>query len=74
MNHFSFFKHAHRILKSGGVLTYYSDEIDNFSDEHLGELKKAGFKKNSGLTCSVSPPSDCQYWRSDTILAPIIRK
>jgi len=73
-NHFSFFKHAYRILKIGGVFTYYSDEQTWFSEEHLFCLRQAGFSKIYGQICQVSPPVGCQYWRSDTILAPIIIK
>lgn len=73
-NHFYFFDEAYRILKSGGVFTYYSDEIDSFSLSHLSALQKAGFNNISGEICHVSPPPDCQYWKSNTILAPVIIK
>ena len=73
-NHFPFFKEAFRILKPGGVLTYYSDEIGSFSDNHLAALHQAGFVSIESQICSVNPPADCQYWKSRTILAPIIKK
>jgi len=73
-NHFNFFNEAYRILKKNGVLTYYSDEINNFSKEHIKSLTKAGFKKISGKICQVNPPPNCQYWKSNKILAPIIIK
>lgn len=73
-NHFAFFREAHRLLKPGGVLTYYSDEPYRFSDEHLACLKRAGFSRIGAVTCRVKPPEDCQYWKSGTILAPIVVK
>jgi guanidinoacetate N-methyltransferase len=75
-NHFWFFAEAYRLLKSGGILTYYSDEINNFSDRHISKLQGAGFKIehiNSEI-CNVDPPENCAYWKYKTILAPIIRK
>ncbi len=73
-NHFSFFKEAHRMLKNNGILTYYSDEIQEFSALHLQYLHEAGFIKIKSELCRVNPPTDCKYWNSQTILAPIIVK
>lgn len=75
-NHFWFFKEAFRLLKPGGVLTYYSDEATNFSAKHLAKLKSARFKsENIGFEiCKVNPPKDCEYWQAKTLLAPIIKK
>jgi guanidinoacetate N-methyltransferase len=73
-NHFCFFDEAYRVLKPGGVFTYYSDEIFDFSPEHRRCLEEAGFKNIYGQVCKVNPPEGCQYWKSDTILAPIITK
>jgi guanidinoacetate N-methyltransferase len=75
-NHFWFFNEAYRLLKPNGVFTYYSDEIDNFSEKHFGKLKTAGFKeKNIRFElCEVNPPKDCEYWQSKTIIVPIIKK
>ncbi|MEI8270862.1 MAG: hypothetical protein WCG45_05865, partial [bacterium] len=75
-NHFEFFNSAFEKLKKGGVLTYYSDEINDFSPEHLERLLNAGFKKENinKKIVNVEPPEDCQYWKDKTILAPIIIK
>lgn len=73
-NHFDFFLEAYRLLKPKGILTYYSDEISDFSAQHLDCLKKAGFTNIQSKLCAVNPPADCQYWQSKTILAPIIIK
>lgn len=75
-NHFPFFAVAFRKLKLDGVFTYYSDEIDSYHSKHLWQLTSAGFKrKNIGSEIvTVKPPKRCQYWKSTTILAPIVRK
>ncbi len=75
-NHFGFFRTAYKKLKPGGILTYYSDEIENYSEAHLEKLLQAGFNKENikGEVVPITPPADCQYWNSDTILAPIIIK
>jgi len=73
-NHFFFFKEAHRLLKKGGVLTYYSDEARRFSREHRKKLREAGFKEIGWETCKVRPPRGSMYWRKRTILAPVIIK
>jgi guanidinoacetate N-methyltransferase len=73
-NHFPFFAEAHRILAPGGTLTYYSDEIDSFSAQHLQLLRDAGFTRIDKRICEVEPPAECAYWKSRTLLAPVIRK
>lgn len=73
-NHFYFFKEAYRLLKKGGVLTYYSDEAKKFSKEHIKKLKEAGFKDIKWSSCKVNPPRNSMYWRRKTILAPKIVK
>jgi len=73
-NHFWFFKEAHRLLKKGGILTYYSDEPKYFSTKHLIKLKEAGFHDINFEVCEVDTPPDCEYWQYDTMIAPIITK
>lgn len=73
-NHFPFFKEAHRLLTPDGTLTYYSDEIDDYSTEHLEALTSAGFTRIGKSLCEVVPPEGCAYWTSRTLLAPVIQK
>jgi guanidinoacetate N-methyltransferase len=73
-NHFPFFSEAHRLLKSGGVLTYYSDEATDFSPLHRQKLTQAGFSSFSNGITKVNPPKHCRYWRHSTIMVPIVRK
>lgn len=73
-NHFAFFSEAYRLLQSGGVLTYYSDEEEEFSPEHLSALERAGFRDIQKEICRVNPGEDCLYWRSNSLVVPIIFK
>ncbi len=75
-NHFSFFPFAYRKLKRGGVFTYYSDEINSFGAVHLKKLQEAGFKLENidSVVTPVCPPKDCEYWKADTMLTPIVKK
>lgn len=74
--HKFFFEEAHRLLKVGGVLTYYSDEATAIEDDHLERLVTAGFKEEDVAVelCPVSPPEGCEYWHEDTIVVPVVRK
>lgn len=73
-NHFPFFVEAYRILKKGGVFTYYSDEPFELSDHHILALQEAGFNDINYSICEVNPPVDCEYWKHKSIVAPIIKK
>src|SRR3989339_1124991 len=68
-NHYWFFKDAYRLLKKGGVLTYYSDEKKGYSKEHMEKLKEAGFTHIGYHVCKVNPPQN-MYWNDTSILAP----
>jgi guanidinoacetate N-methyltransferase len=72
--HFAFFEQAHRLLEPGGILTYYSDEASHLSAPHEQALRAAGFSDISYTLCPVDPPPSCQYWASQTILAPRVVK
>lgn len=73
-NHFWFLKEAYRLLRKDGILTYYSDESETFSREHIKKLHEARFRKIDFKICKVNPPKNCMYWNQKTILAPIIIK
>ncbi len=70
---FSFFSEAYRLLKTGGVFTHYSGEL-NFIPKYKAYLLKAGFTNFSGELVSVNPPTDCLYWSNNQIMAPTIIK
>jgi guanidinoacetate N-methyltransferase len=67
---------AYRLLKPGGIFTYFSDEPTEYRPEHRRMLVAAGFTEDniSAEIVPVAPPPDCMYWKSDTILAPILIK
>jgi|SRR5215470_7360943 len=67
---------AYRVLRRGGVLTYFSDEPDRFRPKHLKTLLDAGFKLENikSKLIEVAPPCDCRYWNVNSILAPIVIK
>lgn len=75
-NAIPFFGTAFVKLKGGGVFTYYSDEQNDYSFDHISSLLAAGFKRENiaRSIVHVEPPVNCQYWKSKTILAPIITK
>jgi guanidinoacetate N-methyltransferase len=73
-NHFPFFSEAHRLLRPGGVFTYYSDEATELSEMHVAKLNAVGFQDVRWVTVPVSPPADCEYWQEHSLVAPIVRK
>ena len=71
---FPFFDHAYRLLKKDGVFTYYSSEATDFPPKHFQLLTNAGFTNIQKKICPVNPPPDCLYWKSSTMIAPIVIK
>ena len=67
---------AYRLLKPGGVFTYFSDEPTAYRPEHRKMLIDAGFAPQniSQEIVEVNVPPECKYWKSNTILAPILIK
>lgn len=71
---FPFFEHAYRILRKGGIFTYYSDEALDFSSQHLDALKQVGFSNIEKFVCDVTPPEGSIWWTANTMMAPIVIK
>ncbi|MBP0019669.1 MAG: class I SAM-dependent methyltransferase [Cyanobacteria bacterium SBLK] len=83
---FRFLKHAYRLLKPDGIITYcnltswgnlksqYPDDRKLFEQTQIPYLQKAQFSRFDMKIVRVDPPSDCQYYKFKTILAPIIQK
>ena len=70
-----FFKEAYRLLKKGGVFTYFcSRGVESLSDTDRQLLRETGFFNMGGTVCSVNPPASCLYWHEKTMFAPIIIK
>ena len=72
--HWFFFAEAHRLLKPGGVFTYFSDEVRDFSPRHRQALADAGFADVVAEVCEVDTPEECLYWKDKTIVVPICTK
>jgi guanidinoacetate N-methyltransferase len=71
---YPFFEQAYRLLKKGGVFTYFSNEEEDFSSDHFGRLQAVGFKNIRKKVFPVNTPENCLYWSSNTIVAPIVTK
>lgn len=82
-------KHAARLLKPGGILTYcnltswgeymkgaYDDLEKMFIETQIPELIKAGFKKEniSWMITDIQPEKECRYYSYDKMIAPTIIK
>jgi guanidinoacetate N-methyltransferase len=74
--HMFFFEQAYRLLKPGGVLTYFSSEPTTLGEPQLERLEQAGFERRNihFEVCPVSPPESCTYWQFPTIVAPTVVK
>jgi guanidinoacetate N-methyltransferase len=74
--HLFFFEEAYRLLKPGGVLTYFSSETTTLGARHLEGLEQSGFERRniSFELCAVNPPDGCRYWSSSSIVAPTVVK
>jgi guanidinoacetate N-methyltransferase len=65
---------AYKLLKPGGIFTYFSDEATTISDGHKKALNEAGFTDIKFEIFPVEPPAECRYWPYKTIVAPIVHK
>lgn len=74
MHQRDFFKDAARLLRPGGIFTYFCNQEEIIEDEEIALLKQCGFSSVTWEVCPVPTPDDCQYWRAKTIVAPICIK
>jgi guanidinoacetate N-methyltransferase len=63
-----------RLLKPGGVFTYYSNEPECFSEDHEMALRAQGWDIIEYKAIAVTPPEDCEYWKWPTIMVPRLFK
>jgi guanidinoacetate N-methyltransferase len=70
---FNFIFHAQRLLKPGGLFTYYTC-IENSSADYIDMAKDAGFRGCTGYKIDVAPPKDCKYWGRNEIFVPTLTK
>ncbi len=74
LSHFPFFPHAHRLLRSGGALTYYSDEPVQLPAPHRALLHEAGFDTVDEEVFTMPKQDNPLYWQASGIVAPAARK
>lgn len=69
-----FFPTASRLLREGGVFSYYTNEADSLSRDHqraiLRHFARATISRVDGLT----PPIDCHYWQSSSMLVVVAQR
>ena len=70
---FNFIFHAQRLLKPGGMFTYYTC-LEESSDDFVEMVKEAGFRSGGGYSIDVQPSADCKYWSKKRIFVPILTK
>ncbi len=63
-----FFPVAARLLRPGGVFSYFSCEIDTLSRGHQRELLKHFDAFEVEVVRGLTPPDGCQYWWSDSMV------
>lgn len=63
----SFFATAQRLLRPGGVFTYYTNEIDSLSRRHQRLLLEHFASFSVSVVRNLEPPPDCQYWWADSM-------
>ena len=69
-----FFGEAYRLLKPGGLFTYFSDEASQLSREHSRALREIGFSQVSSYSIDVQPSKNCRYWQETSLVVPVIVK
>jgi guanidinoacetate N-methyltransferase len=62
-----FFEHASAHLRPGGVLAYYTNEIDSLGRAHQRALLDTFSSFTVELCRGLSPPADCNYWWAPTM-------
>jgi len=68
-HHRDFIADAARLLKPGGVFTYFCNESEDVSEEEKQLLRDHGFEVTTEKV-AVPTPDDCQYWRHKHLVAP----
>lgn len=59
---------ATKLLRPGGVFTYYTNEIDSFSRRHQRFLLSHFSSFTLSVVRSLLPPDDCHYWWADSMV------
>lgn len=59
---------AAKLLRPGGVFSYYTNEIDSFSRRHQRFLLSHFSSFTLSVVRSLLPPDDCHYWWADSMV------
>ncbi len=73
-NHYAFIPKAKRLLSKDGVLTYYSDETENFRGEHLNLILSNYSEVKLERIADLNPPKHCEYWKDNYMIIPSASK
>lgn len=68
-HHLDFISEAARLLRPGGVFTYFSNDADGLAAEETRVLDAAGFDCTTAKV-PTDTPEDCKYWRHKYLIAP----
>jgi amino acid adenylation domain-containing protein len=70
----SFIPVGHRLLRPGGILTYYTNEIDSFSRRHQRLVLDHFSSVALSVVKSLSPPPDCAYyWANSMVVVKAVK-
>jgi guanidinoacetate N-methyltransferase len=63
-----FFEAAADHLRSDGVFTYYSNEVDSMSRSHQRALFEYFEEITTSVIHGLEPPEDCHYWQTGSFV------
>lgn len=63
-----FFPVAARVLRPGGIFTWYTNEIDTLSRGHQRLIQKYFSSFTVTVARPIYPPEDCHYWFADSMV------
>jgi amino acid adenylation domain-containing protein len=63
-----FFPVAARVLRKGGIFTWYTNEINSLSRRHQRLILKYFSSFTVTVVRNLLPPEDCHYWFADSMV------
>ena len=72
-NYFGFLPEAHRLLRPGGGVTYFSGDTRKIPAEHIALVFEHFNEVEFSVVENLRPPKTCRYWRHDHMVAPYLR-
>lgn len=63
-----FFPIAARVLRPGGIFSWYTNEIDTLSRRHQRLIRKYFRSYEVTVAEPLYPPEDCHYWFADSMV------